>query len=213
MGSLQPDLLAEYHAVTELAGSAPFARACLRDLTAQHATTALTVLARAAAHRPEATGLITSALRADLPGLGLAAVEVSIQTPGPVAGILAEVGATCDATLKTLIQIDEAIPYQTVVLAKASLTLTARINDMLPEDSNKAALAWWRNRLGGRLEQAGRLADALAATEDAVTIYRDLAAADPARYHPNLARALRSFQPELAGQRGWCGRGWWCSGW
>ena len=25
--------------------------------------------------------------------------------------------------------------------------------------------------------------------------------------------ALSSFQPELAGQRGWCGRDWRCSGW
>jgi len=24
---------------------------------------------------------------------------------------------------------------------------------------------------------------------------------------------MRSFQPELAGQRGWCGRSWWCSAW
>jgi hypothetical protein len=24
---------------------------------------------------------------------------------------------------------------------------------------------------------------------------------------------LRSSQPEFAGQRGWCGRGWRCSGW
>ncbi len=56
--------------------------AALRDLTAVQARGALMVLARACAHHPKAPGIIAKALRADLPGLGLSAVEVAVQTPG-----------------------------------------------------------------------------------------------------------------------------------
>ena len=78
------DLLAERHVVSVFADpDAPgLAVAALRDLTAVQARGALMVLARACAHHPKAPGIIAKALRADLPGLGLSAVEVAVQTPG-----------------------------------------------------------------------------------------------------------------------------------
>ena len=192
-GSLQPDLLAERHVVTELADSPAFAAACLRDLTAVQAAGALTVLARACAHRPQAPALIAAALRADLPGLGVPAVNVAVQTSGPVGPILADVAGSCDATLEALVRIEEAIPYPTTALARADMVLTARINSMLPAGTSKADLARWRDSLGIMFSQLGRPADALPATQEAVTIRRELAAANPDRYRPDLAASLSNL--------------------
>ena len=164
-GALQPDLLAERHVVAECAASPDYARACLRDLTAEQAVGVLSVLARASAHRPQAPALITSALRADLPGLGVPAVDVAVQTSGPVGEILAEVATTCDVPLETLIRIEKAIPYPTIALARADMVLTVRINSMLPAGTSPADLAWWRNLLGILFSQLGRPADALPATQ------------------------------------------------
>lgn len=47
LGSVQPDLLAEHHAATQLTASPALARAILRDLTPCQAGRAVTVLARA----------------------------------------------------------------------------------------------------------------------------------------------------------------------
>ena len=192
-GTLQPDLLAERHVADEFAGSPDFAGACLRELSAAQAAGALTVLARACAHRPQAPAMIAAALRADLPGLGVPAVDVAVQTPGPVGGILADVAGTCDATLETLVRIEEAIPYPTITLARADLALTARISSMLPADTGKADLARWRDLLGVRLSQVGRPAEALPATQEAVEIRRELAAASPDRYRADLAASLSNL--------------------
>jgi len=48
------------------------------------------------------------------------------------------------------------------------------------------------NNLGNRYSEVGRRADALAPTEEAVTLYRELAAANPA-FLPNLAMALNNL--------------------
>jgi tetratricopeptide (TPR) repeat protein len=192
-GSLQPDLLAERHVVTEFADNSAFAAACLRDLTAVQAAGALTVLARACTHRPQAPALIASALRVDLPGLGVPAVGVAVQTSGPVGSILADVADGCDATLETLVRIEEAIPYPTIALARADMVLTARINSMLPADASKADVARWRDSLGIRFSQLGRPADALPATQEAVAAYRELATVNPDRYRPDLAASLSNL--------------------
>ena len=51
--------------------------------------------------------------------------------------------------------------------------------------------------LGIRLWEQGRPADALLAEQDAVTISRELAAADPERYRPDLANALTNLSISL----------------
>jgi hypothetical protein len=139
-GSLQPDLLAELHAVSELAAAPVLARACLKDLTAVQAREALTVLARSCAHSPEAPGILETALRADLPGLGVPAVEVAVQT-GRLGKILDDALGNAEAPLATLIQIEEAVPYPTVVLAQAAATLAVRIGRMLPADVDLPQIA------------------------------------------------------------------------
>ena len=45
----------------------------------------------------------------------------------------------------------------------------------------------------------GRAEDALAASEEAVAIYRELAAARPDAFRPDLARSLNSLSADLSG--------------
>ena len=54
------------------------------------------------------------------------------------------------------------------------------------------------NNPANRLAELGRREDALAATEEAVAIYRELAAARPDTFLPNLARALNNPSNRLA---------------
>jgi HEAT repeat protein len=192
-GAPQPGLLAESHAVAELVGSPAFARACLRDLSAAQGTGVLTVLAHACVHQPQARVLLDEAIRNDLPGLGVPAVNVAIQTPGPVASILAGAASTSNAPLEALTRIAEAISYPTTVLAEAAVALTTRINVMLPASTSKRDLAQWRGLHATRLSAVGRPVDALPAAREAVGICRELAAASPAQYRPDLARSLMNL--------------------
>ncbi|WP_309057841.1 hypothetical protein, partial [Streptomyces sp.] len=54
-----------------------------------------------------------------------------------------------------------------------------------------------------RLDQSGRPQDALAAGEEAVSVYRVLAAARPDAHVPDLARALYAHSRRLEGLRRW----------
>jgi tetratricopeptide (TPR) repeat protein len=189
-GHLQPDLLAELHVIAQLADAPDFAGSCLRDLTAEQARGAMTMLARACAHRDEAGGLIAAALRADLIGLGVPAVAVAVQTGGSLGKVLAEVVSDAEAVWETLTGIENAIPYPTVVLAEAHAILIRRIIQSLPEDINQAELAQWNDRYGVVLHQVGRLHEALLVSQEAVKAYRGLAVANPDRYRPDLARSL-----------------------
>jgi tetratricopeptide (TPR) repeat protein len=189
-GTLQPDLLAEHQVVSQLATSPDLADACLHDLDGARAVEALTVLARACAHHPKARGLITAAVRSDLAGLGAPVALAAVQTGAVLGQILADVGAEAEAPLDVLIQIQEAIPSETVVLAWASVILTRRIVEALPDGTDPAQRADWTDSLGVRLSKAGKPDQALSATEEAVAIYRELASTDPDHYRPDLARSL-----------------------
>jgi hypothetical protein len=155
-GSLQPDLLAEQHATGQLAASPELAAAALRGLTQDQAREALTVLARASAHHPQARPLITAALRADLATLGIPAIEVALQAGGALGEVVAGALRDADATLQTLIDIENSIPYPTVTLAEAHAVLTERIIRALPQDTASADAARWRDRHGVLLSQLGR---------------------------------------------------------
>src|SRR6266487_3969376 len=167
LGSLQPDRLAERHVVCELAGSSELTSACLTSLDAFQARRVLTMLARASIDDPEAEPLLERVLP-------------------DVAAFVADL----EAPPETLAAIYNAIPYPTVVLAPAATDLSQRILSAIPSGPGSAVRAQWLTNLGLRLSALGRPADALPPAEEAVAIYRDMAAADPDRYRPKLANAL-----------------------
>ncbi|HXL92837.1 MAG TPA: tetratricopeptide repeat protein [Streptosporangiaceae bacterium] len=170
IGSMQPDRLAELHTLRELAASQELAQACLTRLDARQALRAVTLLARASSDYPEAEELLSQALPdvADL-----------------IAGM--------DAPTETLTAIFNAIPYPTVVLAPAAVTLSRRITSHLPAGTEPAVRAYWLSNLGSRLSELGRPAEALTAQQEAFAINRELAAASPDRYRPDLAFSLANL--------------------
>ena len=170
IGSLQPDRLAELHALRELTASPDLARACLLDLDARQALQAVTLLARASSDDPHAEELLRQALP------GTADLITGMQAP-----------------VETLMTIVNAIPDQTVILAPAAAALCQRILNLLPATTGPAVRAYWLHNLGVRLAGLGRPAEALPVTEEAVTIRRELAAASPDRYRPDLARSLSNL--------------------
>ena len=170
IGSVQPDRLAELHIVRELADSPDLARACLSRLDARQALQAATLLARASSDHPHAEEL----LRQALPSVA------DLITGGP-------------APAETLTMIYNAIPYPTVVLAPVAAALCQRILRLLPADTEPAIRANWLTNLGIWFSALGRPAEALPAEQEAVAIYRELAAASPDRYRPDLASSLSSL--------------------
>ena len=190
LGLVQPDLLAEHHAVTCLAGDPVLARAVLSGLDGGQAVQALTVLARAWELHEEAGPVIEAALCADLAGLAVPAAEVAIATQPRAGAVLAEALEDAPATVEDLARIAEALPYPSVAAAGAHLAVVLRIRRELPPGTSRADAARWAHLCGVLLSQAGRLADALPVTEEAVALYRELAAALPDRYNPDLARSL-----------------------
>jgi len=192
-GSLQPDLIAERHVVSQLAGAPDLAAGCLRGLEEGQARRVLTILARACAHGSDAPGLLAAALRADLPGLGIPAVEVAVQTGGPLGSVLPQVLGDAAASVETLIAIQQAIPHPTVILAAADAVITERITVSLPQDTAPAERARWADMLSVRLAQVGLTERALPPAQESVQIYRDLSGADPVRYRTDLAGAVANL--------------------
>ena len=192
-GAVQPDLLAERHVVSELADAPDLADGCLRSLTPGQARGALTMLARACRHHTKAPVLLTRALRTDLVNLGVPAIQVAVQTGGKLGAVLADVLATTNVTITTLIQIEEAVPNSTVALAEVHAILVAKISQLLPEDTPAHEFAHWRYTLGVSLAQAGQVFRALPAAREAVFAYRELSNADPHRFDPDLAASLGSL--------------------
>jgi len=175
IGAVQPDRLAELHTLRELADSADLAQACLCDLDARQALRAVTLLARASVDNPEAGTLLS-------------------QTLPDVADVI----ATMQAPVETLTTIVNAIPYPTVLLTPAAVALGRRVMSALPVDTEQAVRAYWLTNLGVRLSDLGRPFEALPVTEEAVALYRQLAASGPERYRPDLAAALTSLGLRLS---------------
>src|SRR5262249_50313134 len=110
LGTLQPDLLAEDLAVRGLAGWAEARRAgVVVGLSEAQAVQALTVLGRAAAWQPAASGLIDAALAADPLVMADAGIRVARQFPGLLASRLAAMLATADIGMDGLRRLAEQV--------------------------------------------------------------------------------------------------------
>ena len=170
IGSLQPDRLAELHVLRELTASPQLAAGCLTGLDARQALRAVTLLARASSDYPQAEDMLRQALPA-------------------TADLITGLSAPAD----TLSVIISAIPYPSVILAPAAAALCQRILQLLPAETEPAVRSYWLTNLGVWFSELGRPADALPVTEEAVALYRELAAATPDRYRPDLADSLSNL--------------------
>ena len=205
-GSLRPDLLAEYLVLTVIGEEPGLAAAYLTGLGQPAVRSALTVLARAAADyaepgggspEPVAVAALHGALRADIIGCGVAAIDVAAHTTGVLGAVLAQVLGEVPAPLETLTRIEAAFPYPSTALADAHLVLARRISEMLPSDAGLAEIARWQHRLGQLNGQIGQYADALRWAQQAAVSYRHLREAQPDRYASELADVLTRLGTHL----------------
>ncbi len=169
LGSLAPDRLAERLVVAELGSDPELAGRCLTGLDGRQALRSVTLLGRAAADKVDAPWLLERLL--------------------PLVG---QVVAELPDDLDLLTAISYAIPYPSTALADAGLAVIRRILPLVPAD-RPALRAQWLAQLGITLDHTGEAPQALSAAEEAVAIYRELAAADPDRYRPDLATSLTNL--------------------
>jgi tetratricopeptide (TPR) repeat protein len=193
LGSLQPDLLAETHVTSQLAGDSDLARACLRDLRADQARRALTVLARAQAHHGEARQIIATALHEDLANLAIPAAQVAVQTWAGLGGLLVDALQDAPASLEALTRIEGALPYPSVILAEARLSVVMRVLKLLPPESKPMPWAGYVQRVAVMLVDLGRPAEGRPWAEKAVSVFGELAEADSDAYRPGLAGSLSNL--------------------
>jgi tetratricopeptide (TPR) repeat protein len=173
LGGLRPDRLAELQVTRELAATAALAQACLTDLTARQARRALILLARASADHPKAQVLLVSSI-------------------ARFTDVIAELVAPRDV----LIAVADSIPYPSLELASAHAALADRILETYPPGT--AGREPWLATQAALLAGLGRLEEALAFSQEAVTAYRRLAADRPDTFLPDLANALTNQSGCLA---------------
>jgi hypothetical protein len=198
LGMPRPEPLAETHLAAQLAGNHTFARSCLRELTPEQADRAMTMLARAARHQDRVRHVIARAVRGDLARLGLPTARAAVQTNSDVGELLARAISDAAAAPEALARVALGLPYPSAVLAPAHLAGALRALESLPPEADPETRAQWDDRAGLLLSQLDRHGDALRPAQEAVTIRRELAAADPARYRAGLAMSLANLGARFA---------------
>jgi hypothetical protein len=193
---LRPDLVAENLVLTVLRDQLQLTQALTGDLTERRAGRALTLLARAALSEPAANSLLTRVLTAHFPQLAIPALAVAIETNPQIGEHLAHILESGPWPLDLLKQAAQTLPGRSIALARTAAVIFQRLTDATPPESEERA----RNliSLSNHLGQLGRREDALAANDEALTTYRQLAAARPDAFLPELATALNNQSNSLS---------------
>ena len=199
LGPLRPDRLAEQLITGELARRPELMPPLFTGLDEARAARALTVLARAALTQDRAVGLLSSVLAADLDHLAVPAVSVAVETNPVMGELLNQVFGDQPVSRETLMRVVAVSPYPSFALAAPLAAVLQRLADDSADDTERAGMLI---RLSNRLGELGRREDALAASEQAVTIYHHLAEAGPDAVLPDYAMSLSN----RAGRLGSLGR-------
>jgi tetratricopeptide (TPR) repeat protein len=154
-------------------------------LSAQATRRCLTVLAAAATRN--------RVVEAELFALVNACADAFTHAPANVIDLITE-----RANTETASSAHAALPRFSTELLAAAATLAQRLADELPPDAPPEVRAHRLSWLGNRLAEVGRRQEALAPTEEAVTIYRRLTETNPAAYLPDLAMSLNNLGNWLA---------------
>jgi tetratricopeptide (TPR) repeat protein len=114
------------------------------------------------------------------------------------------IAQAAETDVGALMLIADELPLHTMALRELAVDLTQSITDRLKtalagqtgEEATDAAdglLGKWLSNFGVRLTAIGRREEALAASQDAVAIYRRLAATRPDAFLPDLASSLNNI--------------------
>lgn len=151
------------------------------------------MLARAAHTQPSALNLLRDALAADLEHLAVPALSVAVETNPVLGELLSKALQSDQISAGTLEQIANTALYPSFVLAESAVVLK-RLADNSANDGERAGrllgLSSW-------LSDLGQLEEALATTEQAVHLYRQLAEDRPDAFLSSLARSLNNLSAHL----------------
>ncbi|MEM9764503.1 MAG: tetratricopeptide repeat protein, partial [Pseudomonadota bacterium] len=125
-------------------------------------------------------------------------VAVAVETPGRLPMLLEP--AINALGVEPLAALESALPEQTVALASVADAVAARrerdaraADPTARTEDDEAAFGNLLHERGRTLSGLGRWEEALAATQEAVTIGHRLAASRPDAFEPNLARSLNNL--------------------
>jgi len=204
---LEPDLLGE-HLVwrTVKSPTDPLLIAATgHEASEAQAQTALTVLNRLAARKPEAVAWPRAILDRTFDRLAVPAFRVALEQPLPMAALFREVMDRL--RFEQARTLSPLLPEYTTELREIAASVEQCLVDVtLPPDAPMEALdfrAGHLNNLSNRLSDLGQRERALAAVEEAVGLYRTLAEARPDAFLPDLAMSLNNLSNRLSdlGQR------------
>jgi tetratricopeptide (TPR) repeat protein len=217
---LEPDLIGEHH-VAEVATDA-LVDACLdwAGDDREQRRHILTVLNRATraehgAKASRAAARLDRLVRMQAAKLGGDLVKVALETPGRLLDLCPALEAQLNSLDETaLAAIDAELPLQSLTLMELSLSVAVLRADLarklgaaadaaadVPADVRENVLNHLASRvgtLGIRLSNLGRREEALAASQEAVAIYRRLAERSPDAFLPDLASSLNNISVYLS---------------
>jgi tetratricopeptide (TPR) repeat protein len=189
---IQPDMLAEWFLITQFA-SAPGLASHLTGLAGHHIPALLTLLAHASDHMPAAVPLYARLIQTDPAGLAAAGADaaLSARTAQPLLdAALASLISSTQWSPGTPADLDHHLPEG--ILPRTRAAVSAAAVDHTRETGTREDLARALNSYGNSPMDLGRHREALAAGEEALALWRDLVAANPA-HQPRLANALTNY--------------------
>ncbi len=193
---IQPAMLAEWFIVTQLTTSPQLTHNLTHQAPAR-AQALLVPLAHASDNLSAAAPLFAQVIAADVTSLlpaGIAAALTASQGQPLLDRALASLIAQASWTAETFTGLGHQLPSGLLPNTQAAMAV-ARTGH-LRASGTPAELASSLNGLGTALRELGHHQDALAATEEALSTYRELAAANPA-LRPELANTLKSLGIDL----------------
>lgn len=167
IGVLGPDLLADFHSVTELGKSEELARRCLTGLSDHQARNAIIMLARASGEHASAGNYL-----------------------GRLLPLVSQAITRLEAPREILISVANAIPYPTVILATASVAVNRRILELTSTEVQPAERARRLNALSLALSQVGNYEEADSLEREAVSTWRRLSEESANPHRADLAASL-----------------------
>ena len=171
-------------------------------------TQLLAELTRGAPNQPALRAALDELLAAALPRI----VDLAVTAGHAELADLASLALQLAPQPGLAAPLADQMPEHSVQLAALAATLTSqqvtqyRADALDGEPDAASRLAGSLNNLSVRLADLGRREDALAAIEEAAEIYRELAAARPDAFRPDLAMSLNNLSVRL-GEPGAAGGG------
>lgn len=197
---LRPDLLGEFLVDRALLSDDGILDAlCMPPASAAWQHAALSVLTRIARRWPQKARWLQRALDRHLPELAVVATRVAIQSGAPLGGMLTEVLRRANAPIQREVakklSAPGILPEKTEVLSDlaclvAELSLAELQNGPSLRPDQQDQLAKAKSLLAFRLSEADRVGEALAISLEALPLWQQLLASDPAKHREGWLRHM-----------------------